>query len=119
MGQLIDREHPIFDGFPTEEHSNFQWFQMASQRAFILPRYMKTIVAEMDSYVRLRPMAQLLEARCLGGRIIMSSMGLQNLLEHPEARALLTAIYRYMDSDAFAPEEVISEEELTKFFATI
>jgi hypothetical protein len=117
MGQFIDKEHPVFDFFPTEEHSNFQWFRMASQRAFILPRYMKSIVAEMDCYVRLRPMAQLLEVKAYNGKMIMSSMGLHDLLEHPEARALLSSIYRYMDSDVFEPEEVISEEELGKIIA--
>jgi hypothetical protein len=78
---------------------------------------MKSIVAEMDCYVRLRPMAQLLEVKAYNGRMIMSSMGLHDLREHPEARALLTAIYKYMDSDAFAPEEIISEEELRKIIA--
>ena len=90
---------------------------MASQRAFILPRYMKSIVAEMDCYVRLRSMAQLLEVKAYNGKMIMSSMGLHDLLEHPEARALLSSIYRYMDSDVFEPEEVISEEELKKIIA--
>ena len=115
MGQLINKNHPIFENFPTEEHSNFQWFQMAGQRAFILPRYMKTIVAEMDCYVRLRPMAQLFEAKALNGRIMMSSMGLQNLQEHPEARALLSSIYEYMGSDQFDPKEELSEEEVKNF----
>ncbi|SFC49265.1 glycoside hydrolase family 2 TIM barrel-domain containing protein [Butyrivibrio sp. YAB3001] len=105
MGQLIDDKHPIFRNFPTEYHSNWQWFHMASQRAFILPGYMKTIVAEMDSYVSLRSMAQLFEAKYGNGKILCSSMNLHNLQEYPEARALQDSIYKYMVSPDFAPTQ--------------
>ena len=35
------------------------------------------------------------------------SMGRQDLIECPEARALQRAIYAYMDSDRFAPQESV------------
>ena len=53
----------------------------------------------------MRPMAQLLECRCGNGSLILSSMGLQDLQQYPEARALLGAIYQYMDSELFKPEQ--------------
>ena len=83
MGQLIDVSHPIFKNFPTEFHTNWQWWPMASQRAIIFPHPVKAIVTEMDSYAYMRPMAQLAEFRCGGGKLIVSSMGLQNLQESP------------------------------------
>lgn len=112
MGQLIDEKHPIFKNFPTEFHTNWQWWLMASQRAVIFPHPVKAIVTEMDSYAYMRPMAQLAEFKCGGGKLLFSSMGLQNLQQYPEGRALLHAIYQYMDSEAFAPEEEISVEEM-------
>ena len=114
MGQLIDEKHPIFKNFPTEFHTNWQWWPMASQRAVIFPHPVKAIVTEMDSYAYMRPMAQLAEFRCGGGKLLFSSMGLQNLQQYPESRALLHAIYQYMDSEAFAPEEEISVEEMSE-----
>ena len=57
MGQLIDTEHPIFKEFPTDFHTDWQWWIMATKRAVILPHPMKTIITEMDSYAFLRPMA--------------------------------------------------------------
>ena len=107
MGQLIDDRHPIFRAFPTEFHTNWQWWPMASRRAVILPKRYEAIVTEMDSYAYLRPMAQLLECRCGRGKLLFSSMGLQNLQEYPEARALLSAIYRYMASEEFTPNQEI------------
>jgi len=88
---------------------------MASSRAVILPerlRGMKPIVAVMDSYAYLRPMAQLLECRCGGGKLMLSTFALHSLAQYPEARALLGAIYRYLDSERFAPEWEITPEEI-------
>lgn len=114
MGQLIDEMHPVFEDFPTEFHTNWQWWPMAGQRAVILPKMMKSIVTEMDSYAYMRPMTQLLECRCGEGRLLLSSMGLQNLLQYPEARALLSSIYRYLASEKFAPEQEITPEAIAE-----
>ena len=110
MGQLIDASHPVFDHFPTEFHTNWQWWPMAGQRAVILPKSCETIITVMDSYAFLRPMAQLLECTCGKGRLMFSSLGLQDLQQYPEARALLGAIYRYMDSDRFLPKQEMEME---------
>lgn len=112
MGQLIDASHPLFASFPTETHTNWQWWPMAVQRAIILPRRWQAIVTEMDSYAYLRPMAQLLECRCGGGRLLLSSLGLQDLQQYPEARALLNAIYTYMTSDTFSPVQEIDPADI-------
>ena len=45
-------------------------------------------------------------------------MGLQDLQEYPEARALLNSIYRYLDSDEFAPEEFMTIAEIRGLFST-
>lgn len=110
MGQLIDASHPVFSGFPTETHTNWQWWPMASRRAIILPEPYSAIVTEMDSYAYMRPMAQLLECRCGGGLLMLSSLGLQDLQQYPEGRALQAAIYRYMDSKEFCPVQEIAPE---------
>lgn len=112
MGQLIQEDHPLFRRFPTEFHTNWQWWPMASSRAVILPRRMRTIVGEMDSYAYMRPMAQMFECRCGKGSVLFSSMGLQELQQYPEARALLNAVYHYMVSEEFRPVQEMSLEEI-------
>lgn len=114
MGQLIDDKHPLFRAFPTEFHTNWQWWPMAVQRAVILPEQFDTIIAEMDSYAFLRPMAQLLECRCLNGKLLFSSLGLQNLQQYPECRAFLHAIYCYLESEEFVPKQEIAPEVFEK-----
>ncbi len=112
MGQLIDTAHPIFKNFPTEFHTNWQWWPMANTRAVILPQQMDAIITEMDSYAYLRPMAQLFECSVGGGKVLFSSMGLLNLQQYPEARALLHAIYQYLASEEFSPVQEMSLEQL-------
>lgn len=113
MGQLIDTEHPIFKEFPTDFHTDWQWWIMATKRAVILPHPMKTIITEMDSYAFLRPMAQLIEFRCLKGKVLLSTMDLHKSQQYPEARALQAAIYTYLSGENFEPAEEITEEELS------
>lgn len=113
MGQLIDTEHPIFKEFPTDFHTDWQWWIMASKRAVILPHPMKTIITEMDSYAFLRPMAQLIEFRCLKGKVLLSTMELHKSQQYPEARALQASIYTYLSGENFEPAEEITEEELS------
>ncbi len=116
MGQLIQKDHPLFKEFPTESHTNWQWWPMANQRAVVLPetvgigKSFDAIITEMDSYAFLRPMAQLFECRVGNGKLLYSTLGLQDLQQYPEGRALLRAIYKYLDSDAFAPMQSMEWE---------
>lgn len=113
MGQLIDTEHPIFKEFPTDFHTDWQWWIMTTKRAVILPHPMKTIITEMDSYAFLRPMAQMIEFRCLKGKVLLSTMELHKSQQYPEVRALQASIYTYLSGENFEPAEEITEEELS------
>lgn len=113
MGQLIDTEHPIFKEFPTDFHTDWQWWIMATKRAVILPHPMKTIITEMDSYAFLRPMAQMIEFRCLKGKVLLSTMELHKSQQYPAVRALQASIYTYLSGENFEPAEEITEEELS------
>ena len=112
MGQLIDTEHPIFRNFPTDFHTDWQWWIVAGKRAVILPRSMKSVITEMDSYAFLRPMTQLIEFNCLNGKVLLSTMELHKSLQYPEARALQAAIYEYLSGEEFRPAEELTVEEL-------
>ncbi len=114
MGQLIDAAHPLFRRFPTDFHTDWQWWPMAGQRAAIVPGAWRSIITVLDSYATLRPMTQLLECRCGGGRLLLSTMGLQDLQQYPEARALRRAIYAYLTSEDFRPEQDIAPGALRR-----
>lgn len=116
MGCLIEAEHPIFARFPTRGCTTWQWWRMASGRAFFVPRGFKPVIRVMDCYKRLRSMALLCECRVGKGKLMLSGMGLMEQQEHIEVRALTDAILRYMDSDAFLPTDEMTPEELLSIF---
>lgn len=112
MGLWIDSCHPLFRHFPTQSHTNWQWWPMASQRAVELPKGIQAIVTQLDSFARLRHMGMLFECRCGGGRLLFSSMDLNGLSAFPEARALQRAIYHYLTSSEFCPQQELPAEAL-------
>lgn len=116
MGQWIDAAHPLFRRFPTNRHTQWQWWPMATRRAALIPVGLRCIVAQPDSYAKLRPMGQLFECRVGAGRLMFSSFALRGLTQWPEARALLAAIYDYMASEAFEPEQALDADALRGMF---
>ena len=114
MGCLIEAAHPVFAKFPTETHSNWQWWPMTNGRAMLLPDKIKPIVTVMDCYARLRHLACLFECRVGSGRLMVSSMGLLEKQQYPEVRALLRSILNYMNSEEFEPKQTLSVEELNE-----
>ena len=116
MGQWIRAEHPLFRNFPTDFFSSWQWWVMAGRRAVVLPEPIDCIVAEMDSFALLRPMAKLFECRCGAGKLLFSSLGLHRLSRYPEARALQQAVYDYLSSGSFRPDQELSPDFLRSLF---
>jgi hypothetical protein len=109
MGVLVEPEHPVFAGFPTEFHSNWQWWPMSQGRAMMLPLETKALVTALDCYARMRHMGMLVEGRVGEGKLMVSSMGLLENRMYPEARAMLQSILDYMASDAFGPTQALRE----------
>ena len=118
MGLLIRNEHPLFSGFPTSFHTDYQWWLMAGQRAMRLKDESAAegiLVRQLDSFSRLDTFAMLLEAKVGPGRILISSMGLEDLPQKPEVIALRNAMIRYMQSEVFQPRATLTEEEIRSF----
>lgn len=115
MGILADPESPAFRNFPTESHSDFQWYHLTKDaRAMILPDEKGTVLEALDCYARLRHLALLYEARVGNGRILVSGLGLLEKLSYPETHAMLKSLLTYMKSDAFQPEVQKSFSEIEK-----
>ncbi len=114
MGCLIDSNHTVFHDFPTESHSNWQWWPMTNGRAIKVPEHIEPIVTVMDSYARLRNLAILFECNVEAGKLMVSSMGLLEKQEYPEVRALTNSIIHYMNSNDFKPKQDLELDMLRK-----
>ncbi len=113
MGCMMDPSHAVFQEFPTEAHSNWQWWPMSNGRAVILPEIMEEpIITVIDCYARLRRLAFLFEVKVGSGYLMVSSMGLLEKQEYPEVRALTESILGYMASGQFEPKQTVTLEAL-------
>jgi hypothetical protein len=121
LGLLLDPEHPLFDDFPTEFHSNWQWWAIVkNSRPMILdgltPKY-RPLVQVIDNINRNHKLGLIFEFQVESGRLLVCTAPLLSLLAaYPEANQLYVSILKYMNSDQFRPRWDISVDELKAMF---
>jgi hypothetical protein len=110
LGILCNPKHPALSKFPTEFHSNWQWWDLVTKSKFMIldefaPK-LRPIVQVIDDWNTNRKLGLVFEAKVGPGKLLVCSIDLQsNLDERPVARQMLHSLYQYMDSAAFAPSQ--------------
>jgi len=119
LGILCDPTHPALKNFPTEYHSNWQWWDAMSHSDAILldslAANLTPIVRIIDDWVSNRNLGLIFEAQVGKGRIVVSGTDLvNNLTSRPEAFQLRTSLLQYMNSKTFKPGTEIKPDVLAK-----
>jgi len=119
LGILCNPSHPALSEFPTEYHSNYQWWDVLSHSGAInlttFPADLKPIVRVIDDWVTNRPLALVFEGKVGNGRILISGIDLtSNLDKRPEARQLLFSLKKYMAGGKFIPKVELTAELIKK-----
>jgi hypothetical protein len=109
LGILCDPEHPVFRAFPTEYHSNWQWWDpVTHSQAMILddfPPELKPLIRLVDDWFENRRLALAFEAKTGNGKLLVCSIDMENDLdERPATKQLYRSIIDYMKSDSFSPD---------------
>jgi hypothetical protein len=116
LGILCDPAHPAFADFPTEFHSNWQWFNLLqNSRTMILdamPAGYRPIVQVIDNLERAKKLGNVFEVKMGKGKLLVCSINLPAIQDKPEARQLLHSLLRYMNSDRFEPKTTIDDATL-------
>ncbi|NQU55334.1 MAG: beta-galactosidase [Bacteroidetes bacterium] len=117
LGILCNPEHPALELFPTEYHSNWQWWDAMSHSDAIklndFPVELKPIVRIIDDWVTNRQLALLFEAKVGKGKILISGVDLVNDLENRlEAIQLKASLLNYMKGDLFNPNTELSSNQI-------
>ena len=117
LGILCDPGHPALAAFPSEYHSNWQWWDALNHgQAIILNRFedrIDPIVRIIDDWFENRSLGLIFEARAGEGKIIVCGADLLSGPENRlEARQLLYSLENYMASPLFQPQSRISVREL-------
>ena len=122
MGLLMDPQHPLLKSFPTEFHSNWQWWAVVKKsRPFILdnaPAGYKPLVQVVDNIERNYKLGLIFEFQVGEGKLLVCMSDLAAVQDKPEGRQLYKSIFDYMNSDDFQPKTTLTSEELKTLFTT-
>ena len=119
LGILTDPSHPLFREFPTEEHTNWQWFPvLKASRPLILDTLegYKPIVQVIDNVERNHRLGLVFEFAVGKGSLLVCCSDLEQVQGYPEGRQFYTSILNYMRSTDFHPQTALSQAQLKALF---
>ncbi|MBQ1669753.1 MAG: hypothetical protein II066_03920 [Prevotella sp.] len=114
MGLLCDPRHPAMAHFPTDMHSDWQWWNLVKRsRVMVFDSVqVSPIVESIDNFVNNRRLAQVFEAKVGKGSLIFSSIDLLTDINLPELRQMQYSLLKYMQGSEFHPSTSLSESQL-------
>ncbi len=122
MSILTNPDLPLLSDFPTEFHTNWQWWPIVKKsRPFILnktPKDYRPLVQVVDNIERNHKLGLIFEFAIGKGKLLVCMSDLKAIQDKPEARQLYSSILKYMSSDKFNPAQKLTNEELTGLFST-
>lgn len=118
LGILTNPKHPIFCDFPTEMHTNWQWFPVIKDsHPLVLDNFakgVKPIVQVIDNIERNHKLGLVMEWKVGAGKLLVCMSDLEKASEYPEGRAFYESVLSYMRSPEFAPQSEITIANLRK-----
>ena len=118
LGILTNPNHPLFRGFPTEMHTNWQWFPVIKEsHPLVLDNFAKgykPIVQVIDNIERNHKLGLVMEWKVGKGKLLICMSDLEKASQYPEGRAFYESVLDYMRSMDFSPSTEISVGELWK-----
>ena len=122
LGILTDPQHPIFKEFPTEMHTNWQWFPIikASHPMMLdnTGKDYRPIVQVIDNIERNHKLGLVFEFAIGKGKLLVCMADLQKASAYPEGRAFYRSVLQYMTSTDFAPKTKITVDDFQKLMST-
>jgi hypothetical protein len=119
LGVVCDPRHPLFAGFPTDSHSNWQWWYVVRRAGAMilddLPRALRPTVQVIDDWFTNRKLGLVFEARVGPGRLAVCSVDLERDLDaDPVRRQFRRSLLDYVAGPRFRPRLAVSPEQLRR-----
>ena len=122
LGILCNPKHPLFNDFPTEAHSNWQWWPVVKEsHPFMLDNTGKTyrpIVQVIDNVERNHKLGLVFEFQVGKGQLLVVMSDLEKAALYPEGRQFYASVLNYMHSKQFAPTTSVTLDQLRLLFST-
>lgn len=123
-GIFVENQHSIFELFPTDYHSDLQWWELVNRAQVMqftdFPKDFQPLVQSIDTWFVSRKIGMLFEANVGKGKLVMTSMDITNNLDkRVVAKQMRESIISYMRSDKFSPKWTIEPQLISDLFTKV
>ena len=123
-GIFVENTHSIFDLFPTDYHSDMQWWELVNRAQVMqftdFPKDFQPLVQSIDTWFVSRKIGMLFEAKVGKGKLVMTTMDLtRNLDKRLVARQMRESILHYMQSEQFNPQWTLDAQLIADLFTKV
>ncbi|MES2996089.1 MAG: discoidin domain-containing protein [Verrucomicrobiota bacterium] len=121
VGWLVRNDHPALKNFPTDDHTDWQWWDLMQRgKPMILdpmPPELDPIVEPIDDWNTCHRLATVIEAKVGPGKLLLCSIDLVGDLDsRPVARQLRTSLLDHAASPDFDPTVKLTAEQVAQLF---
>ncbi len=120
LGLCIDDEHPVFCDFPTDFHSDYQWWELVQNQPVAnlenFPESLTPIVRPIDTWFINRRLGMLFEFRIVESRVVCCTADLHSACSDVVSKNLFRSILSYMKGEEFEPTVEVSREAVFELF---
>lgn len=117
LGILTDPDHKALAQFPTESHTNWQWYPVVKNSyPLILDRLngedYRPIVQVIDNVERNHRLGMVMEFKVGEGRLLLVMADIDRMKDYPEGRQFVKSLIDYAASPSFSPAKSLTADEL-------
>ena len=121
LGCLMHDGGGMFVDFPTEGHTDWQWWDILENAKVMelqgMPSGLVPFIQVIDSFDSNKKLGIGFEARACGGRIIVLALDTEKDIDiRPATRQLLHSIDMYVRDGEFNPSVEVSEQDLMSLY---
>lgn len=118
LGMLIDKEHPLFNDFPTEQYTSAQWYDIisASRPMKLNGTGIEPMAWMIDNFERNNRLGLLYELQAEKGKLLVCTADLRGFKGSLPASWLLYSLLNYMESDRFMPKVKMEADTVRRIF---
>ncbi|WP_295124871.1 sugar-binding domain-containing protein [uncultured Chitinophaga sp.] len=121
LGILCNPKSPLFAGFPTEYHSNWQWWDIlhTAQTMHLkdFPAGLTPSVQLIDTWFEARKLGLLFEGKVGKGKIVVTSIDFsKDLDKRLGARQLYHSLLGYMNGKTFNPQVALEASAIKALY---
>lgn len=115
LGILCDPDHPALTRFPTEMHSNWQWWYLVSKAATLeLPKGIHPIVQVVPDWFDPKNLGLIFEVVVGKGKLLVTSIDLE--AGGMVGQQMLSSLLAYLDSETFIPDSEMTGDQIRNLF---